>query len=246
MNSIIDGAFKAKDYPDLFAQFAHRFAFYSVTSKDVDSILSTYPDLEDKLYYYPGITPLLLIDEETHIITEIHSLNPEFIKSDLSHFYMFKHRVENGDFDSRDVLQFTDTKYRESVMFSLFNSELDIDNIIKRDILEETYSSLEYINDYDSFRDLFIQLKRYSGDIDLEDEVVIYRGGTDRSTDIEEALSWTTSLDVAKFFSTRFDGEQFLFKAKVKKENILAYINSRKEYEVIVSFEDIYDVSQIN
>ena len=102
------------------------------------------------------------------------------------------------------------------------------------------------INDYDSFRDLFIQLKRYSGDIDLEDEVVIYRGGTDRSTDIEEALSWTTSLDVAKFFSTRFDGEQFLFKAKVKKENILAYINSRNEYEVIVSFEDIYDVSQIN
>lgn len=70
----------------------------------------------------------------------------------------------------------------------------------------------------------------------LSDEVIIYRGGHDA-----EALSWTIDYNIADWFSKRFRKTN-LYKAKINKNDIFAYINDRNEKEVIVNYNKIYDI----
>lgn len=75
----------------------------------------------------------------------------------------------------------------------------------------------------------------YNKYINLPDTIEIYRGvGINRNP---KGLSWTDSLDIAKWFAHRFDtsGNQgYIEKLTVKKENILAYFNSRNENEIVL------------
>lgn len=67
------------------------------------------------------------------------------------------------------------------------------------------------------------------------DEITIYRGASEAI--YHPAMSWTTSLDVAKYFATRFGKRGAIFKATVKKENVLAYFN--QEQEVVVDYKKV-------
>ena len=70
--------------------------------------------------------------------------------------------------------------------------------------------------------------------------ITIYRG-----TDAEEqengnyGISWTISQEVAEFFAFRTQTEnRVVLVSKVSIDNILAYFENRKEYEVIVDIDD--------
>lgn len=60
-------------------------------------------------------------------------------------------------------------------------------------------------------------------------EFTIYRGGT------MEGFSWTTDLERAKWFSTRWGDIQPIWKATVTKTLIVGYYDGRGESEVIVN-----------
>ena len=78
----------------------------------------------------------------------------------------------------------------------------------------------------------------------FDDEITIYRG-LNAMEKSEEAMSWSLSIDTAKWFATRFNNNGNIYKAKIKKENILAYCNRRNEKEIIVDYKKIYNIEKI-
>lgn len=68
----------------------------------------------------------------------------------------------------------------------------------------------------------------------LEDPVTVYRGVTPYNNDNIRALSWTTNLPTAKWFATRFADRGTVYEALIEKKHILAYFDSRHEFEVVV------------
>lgn len=65
----------------------------------------------------------------------------------------------------------------------------------------------------------------------LPDEFVVYRGH--RNNKDKRGLSYTLSLSVAKKFSKRFDGQGHIVERVIKKSDVFAYTNGRKEQEII-------------
>ncbi|WP_460271129.1 HD domain-containing protein [Bacillus sp. NEAU-Y102] len=76
--------------------------------------------------------------------------------------------------------------------------------------------------------------------------VTVYRGQSDKSTNHEDAISWTASKEVAEFFAKRhgFDGEVYV--GKVHKDDILAYYTGRGEEEVLIRPKSIRQAQSLN
>lgn len=71
--------------------------------------------------------------------------------------------------------------------------------------------------------------------------ITIYRGMGERSTPLEDAYSWTLSLETAKRFAHHFS-PGVVYEGKVKLEKILDYLPDRKEEEVWVEYDEIENV----
>lgn len=68
---------------------------------------------------------------------------------------------------------------------------------------------------------------------ELPNGVSVYRGV--RSEDYKYDMSWTLSLENAKWFAERYNTDtQIVYKAVIQKQDILAYLNDRNEEEVII------------
>lgn len=81
----------------------------------------------------------------------------------------------------------------------------------------------------------------------IQDPVTIYRGVGSKSASLKSALSWTLDINTAYFFAGwRGQGGGSVYTAKVRQENIIEYINSRKEQEVIVLPEHVLDCEKKN
>lgn len=76
----------------------------------------------------------------------------------------------------------------------------------------------------------------------FKDEVTVYRGY--RYSRHKLGLSWTIDSDKAVWFANRYkiDKKSYVAKAKIKKEDIVAYISSGGESEVIVDFTKLYNI----
>lgn len=78
---------------------------------------------------------------------------------------------------------------------------------------------------------------------ELPDEVAIYRGGNSESQPYDKAFSWSLDINIANFFASRLGSAGgYIATAKVKKSEIIEYIDGRGEEEVVVLPEDLYDV----
>ena len=64
----------------------------------------------------------------------------------------------------------------------------------------------------------------------LPDDFMVYRGGE------HEHMSWTLSKEKAEWFRDRYKGlrDCKLFEKRIKKDEVLAYINARGEEEIIL------------
>lgn len=89
----------------------------------------------------------------------------------------------------------------------------------------------------------------------IDDVVTVYRGLTEYNQNNIKALSWTLDKNKAIWFATRFSNYQenikkehkcFLYKAKIKKNDIFAYCDSRNEKEVILDYTKLIDIEKIN
>lgn len=78
---------------------------------------------------------------------------------------------------------------------------------------------------------------------ELPDKVTIYRGVKPNSS--TKALSWSLNKETAQWFANRFEENGTVYQAKIRKEDILAFFDGRKEQEVVVDFEKLYDIKKV-
>lgn len=86
------------------------------------------------------------------------------------------------------------------------------------------------------------ELKKYNA---FPEILTVYRGcGTMKAL---RGMSWTLSEEKARWFADRFATGQggVTYRAKIRKEDIVAYMNNRGEQEVIVDYRKIFDVEQV-
>ena len=82
----------------------------------------------------------------------------------------------------------------------------------------------------------------------LPDSVTIYRGINDITNHPIDGLSWTLDIDTANWFANRFakmkECTASVYKATIKKEDILSYFDDEKE--VVVDYKKLENVEKIN
>lgn len=86
------------------------------------------------------------------------------------------------------------------------------------------------------------ELEVYSN---LSDVVEVYRGVTNYNKDNIKVLSWTLDLEKAEWFSHRFGDVGYVYKGKINKKDILTYCNRRKEKEIILDYNKLYDIEEL-
>ncbi len=117
---------------------------------------------------------------------------------------------------------------------------------VKKKIPSELYAtvlSILYCTDtedvkYDTFVSAFEGTEcselMYANDLEklkiMPNEIVIYRGTQDQN-EIVPRLSWSLKYETAKRFGT-----SHLFKAKIKKEQVIAYYSKNGDEEEILAF----------
>ncbi|MBU3176305.1 hypothetical protein KPL47_07965 [Clostridium estertheticum] len=89
--------------------------------------------------------------------------------------------------------------------------------------------------------------KSHRETINIEGEYVdIYRGVNSISTVIGDDLSWSTNKETAIWFAKRVkSGDSCLYRGKIKKDNIICFITTRGENEVLAKYKDVEDISRI-
>ncbi|MED3962830.1 metal-dependent phosphohydrolase [Niallia taxi] len=141
-------------------------------------------------------------------------------------------------------------------LFQLFFNDIPEDSLFK--IFRYVYSNIEY-----NFTDIcpiiiekiFIvrtkskeyqmSLKRLKEKTNGSSNITIYRGESTRSTPLNKALSWTLDKKTAQFFANRFGSSGIVYKAKVKVDNVLDYIELRKEEEILVYPKEIINPRRV-
>lgn len=76
----------------------------------------------------------------------------------------------------------------------------------------------------------------------LPDEITVYRGVKPNGK--IKALSWTLNKDRAEWFANRFESDGCVYRAVIKKEDVLAYFSCRNEEEIVLDYKKLIDVTK--
>lgn len=79
----------------------------------------------------------------------------------------------------------------------------------------------------------------------LPDEVAVYRGITEYNRKHDRSLCWTTNIKIARYFANRFNQGGYVYRANIKKADILAYFDGRSEQEVVVDYRRLTNMVMI-
>jgi hypothetical protein len=214
-----------------------------LNNKEFEDIISSYKLDINKFYEVDGkLYPYCYMDNTVYIeIFQISKDSFEFmhVKERINQVTK-EHQecIKNKNFSKLFML--IDKPFRFEWYQKLFN---DIPENQRYPIFKRIYSSSEYgFNnlDKDFVKDIF---KNNTIDKDLfeSDIITIYRGEAGKSTPYTKAYSWTTDLEVAKWFANRFDADGIVYQGKVKVNYILDY-NDNNESEVLVLSENVFDI----
>lgn len=116
-------------------------------------------------------------------------------------------------------------------------------------IFKYIYTSMEY--GFKEIPEEIIEEYLYNDSLDRNqfDEIVtIYRGEGSKSNTYDKAYSWTLDRKIAVFFANRFnknDNNKRLYKAEIKRENIIDCIENRNESEIIVLPKNLMNVRRL-
>ena len=207
---------------------------------------------EDNFYFsYNFLTRYMYLNDHTMVDTP--SMDIDTLK--------MLHIKERIDTLEKRILSLIEAEQYE-MAFTLIDKRIAFDFYTKSFELipdEQKYKCFKDIyirSDYgfsDIGKDFLLKVFKYNPEkilsrkikVDKDGNVKIYRGNASKSTPIDKAFSWTTNLDTAIFFATRFNTKGTVYGAKVKKEDILGYIEERGEFEIIVNPDCILNPNAI-
>jgi len=201
--------------------------------------INDFYETKDKLYPYCYFKDFILIeifDMSKKFFNDFRIVEMIKQRNELMHKFLLNKQYEK-------IFTFIDKPLRFMFYESLFDK---IPDDQKYSIFKFVYTSSEYGFNQLS-RDLLDKIFKYNTapkEWFRKNVITIYRGEGDKSTSYTEACSWTISKEIADFFAHRFDSDGIIYKAKVRQQDILDYINDRNEQEILVFPENVYDVEE--
>lgn len=140
-------------------------------------------------------------------------------------------------------------------MFNLFYeylNEKDLINYGKHLFLSSDYGSNSM--DYDVVEKIFKEGKEDLKKLcDKDGYIELYRGCGEKSKSPYEAYSWTLSLDVAKFFATRFSNENSdkdlinIYKIRINIDDVIGYVGGVEEEVILDKYSiEYYDIETVD
>lgn len=184
-----------------------------------------------------------------------------FMGLDGSMDEMFKHEREGFSITLKEIDKVLSEKNYSMYFYYvegpydllLFNELFDsLEGQDKYDVLVDLYVSSEYGHSQIT-RDMWVtaikeRTSATNKELPTDDEVLtIYRGEASESTDVTEAMSWSLSPSVAsRFLGYSMGIDSKLYQAKINRSDIIDYLDSRSEAEIVCFPEDIFDVVEID
>jgi len=127
-------------------------------------------------------------------------------------------------------------KYKREIALFHFTDKGDSYPIIRRTVIESLNCRPE------NWRDNLPEPVREL------DTFTVYRAGVEPIENAQFSMSWTLSRDVAEWFAKRQEhygwGESHLYRGIISAEKIIAYLNDRREFE-IVQYGNVCQIEEI-
>lgn len=161
-------------------------------------------------------------EDNTDLCMIIQSIEPEYRMMFFNDIYKF--------LDKKDYCIGLKESYIRTEGINTKNAKLSLKETLNLFKLADSKTLME--EDYNKF-------------LELPEEVEIYRGTTNK--EYVSAISWTLDKKRAIWFYQKYEKVGTVFKAKIKKEDIICYLDKTAcgEKEVIVDYENIYDIEEI-
>ena len=162
------------------------------------------------------------------------------------------------DIDECDNLSLIVRRVRKSyrLTYISFLWDYGVDKKICGNLLGEQWTSIETLT-YDvnvkprkvltmiknADKEHFMDKKELKIYNNLPDELTIYRGC--RTKGGVKACSWTLDKKQAEWFANRYNKSGYVFKAKIKKQDVIAYKSDRSEKEIVADYTKLYDIADV-
>lgn len=178
-------------------------------------------------------------------VTEL--LEAEKNREVMVHNELMSYR-ENKEWDKFVNLSLT---YRNGILAEAFEYYDEVPDHLKYDWVMDAYSHTG--DGIEAVCDAMIDIRKYGAPMLPEEwkdkeTITIYRGGAESIDEAEEFLSWTTDKRVAFWFYRRpyLWLPKHVWKAEIRPKDILGYITSRCESEVIQyrSVMNVVDITE--
>ncbi|HDK7194953.1 TPA: hypothetical protein PTV74_003261 [Clostridium botulinum] len=210
------------------------------TINKLDLDISDFYKVEGKLYKYCYLKDTVLV--EIYDINEDYFINFKVREQIKQRERIHKRCIENKEYIRLFCL--IDKPYRFLFYQHLF---YDIPDEQKYEVFKDVYTSCEYgFNNLsrDFLEEIFEYNKADKNWFD-EDIIAIYRGEGSLSTSYNKAYSWTTDINVARWFAERFNSNGKVYKGYIRQQDILDYFGDRNEKEILAFPEDVFNVELV-
>ena len=222
-----------------------------------DELLTVFPEAVAKnLYYNNGFDKAFYYDKEKLILFPVHlygkqALKPydEFGKEIIERASAIEEAMSESDF--YPSLMVLNDKMRMEMLnlliekdmikdgYSLFKGFYQTSDYGCSELTLDTVRKLKAMKTDEHQKETEEYLKNFP------DKITVYRGEGDRSAKWQNAISWTTDINIANFFASRMVGRNAkIHVAEVDKKDIIDYFEN--ESECIILPESIRIVDRIH
>lgn len=221
-----------------------------------DKFKKTFPKLNpEKIYYNKGIHQTFYYDKENLVLFPIdlygnQTLKPynefedevimraEELEANVKDCNFFSPLLMLGDRMRMEMLNLIVEQGRCNRLYDLFENFYQTSDYGCNLITSDSMKKLLAMKSPEQREHTETLLKSYP------DRVIIYRGEGDKSASWKESMSWTTDINVANFFASRFESKNAVIHvAEVEKENISEYFTTEKE--CIVLPENVHYIKEM-
>lgn len=204
--------------------------------------------LETSVEYFfidlKGLTPIVYFHDG--LLLEIHAYDDDYIRD-----FQVKERLNQGlkvlrrciqENNYMDFFIRVDSRVRILLFKRLFNEIPDKDLY---EIFLTIYSHADYgfteIDEKYFSRIIRCKSKQQQQkiekslkkEVDKDGFITVYRGVGSKSTPPDKAYSWTIDIGTVAFFASRFSEAGDIYTGKVHIKDVIAYIDSRNEKEIL-------------
>ena len=211
---------------------------YLATFK-ADEWRTTFPRINvENIFYNTGIEPIFYFDKENYILFPIYLCeelpNEKFENEILRHVERLKRETAADNFQSllfglqdrmrMEMLNVLIENKASNQLYELFQSFYPSSDYDCNVILPDTMKKLNDLKTPKQTEHTLNHIK------DMPQIIGVYRGQGELSTDWEQAVSWTTDINIANFFASRFAGNSgVIYTAEANKSDIIEYFEGEKE-----------------